>query len=91
MIWLLAVISWVSTGFVVTILLSVRLFAARHGHRPGWGPGSYDRERQHVRILANSVDPNVARTARALLRVDVVAWVLMLPSAALLLTWMVLR
>jgi len=91
MLWLLAVISWVSTAFVVAVFLAVRLFASRHGHRPGWGPGSYDRERQHVRILANSDDLNVARAARALLRVDVAAWILLLPSAALLLTWMVLR
>jgi hypothetical protein len=83
MLWFLAVISWASTGFVVAVLFAVRLFAAQHGHRAGWGPGSYDRERQHVRMLANSGDPNVARTARSLLRVDSVAWFLMLPSGRL--------
>jgi hypothetical protein len=91
MLQLLAVLSWASVGFVASVLLAIRGFAWSHGHKPGWSPGSYDRERQHLRMLANSADRNLARRARMLLKVDVAAWILMLPSIVLLLTWMALR
>jgi hypothetical protein len=91
MLLLVTIASWTLVGFVAAVFFAVRLFASRHGHRPGWSPGSYDRERQHLRFLANGDDRSLARTARLLLKMDAVAWVLVLPGAALLLTCIALR
>ena len=91
MLQVLTVVCWTVFFGIAANLCLVTLFTWRHGLAPGWGLGRYDRERQHLRMLANSGDPTVARQARVLLRADFVALLLTFPVLPLLLTCMLLR
>jgi hypothetical protein len=91
MLQALTVVCWVLFFGVATISVLVTLFTSRHGLRVTWGLGRYDRERRHLRILAHSEDPTVARPARLLLRADFVALLLIFPLLPTLLTCMLLR
>jgi hypothetical protein len=65
------------------LFLSIRFFARDHGLKVRWWSRSYAPERKHLRMLAQSEDGALARRARLYLRLEILAWILFFPLAAL--------
>jgi hypothetical protein len=82
MLQAITALSWAAVVFVAVDLLFVTTFTSRHGLRSSlWRtPASWDRERKHLQLLAHSEDHAIARTARVLIKLDLVAWLLMFPA-----------
>jgi hypothetical protein len=77
-----------SFGLVMAnlMLLNVRAFARSQGLSVRWWSRSYTPEREHLRMLARTSDPAVARRARFYLRLEMLAWTTFL-LAGVLLVW----
>ena len=68
------------------MLLNVRAFAKSQGLAVQWWSRSYAAERNHLRMLARTADPALARRARFYLRLELAAWATFL-LAGILFTW----
>jgi hypothetical protein len=62
------------------LLVSVRTFAWRTGLQVEWLSRSYARERNHLRNLASSGEDRIARKARSYLRLEILAWLVLVVS-----------
>ena len=93
MFQVITALSWAAVIFVVADLFLVTTFTGRHGLRLGWFRtlASWDRERKHLCLLAHSEDQKIRRVARILLKLDMVAWLMMLPALLFLLVCMALQ
>jgi hypothetical protein len=69
-------------GVVVAnvLLVSVRAFAQSQGLQSRWWSRSYAPERALLRKLASSGDRRLAHRARIYLRLEILAWLLGIPS-----------
>jgi hypothetical protein len=63
------------------MLLSIRFFARSQGLKVSWWNRRYAAERKHLRSLARSDDPSLAKRARWYLQLEVLAWILFVLSA----------
>jgi hypothetical protein len=83
--------SRVAASLLVVAMLTVRVFAWRHGVWLGWNAWKHDQQAHKLRVLATSRGGTFARNVRVMLLVDLVAAILGLPIMILFGLCMLLR
>lgn len=91
MLPIMTAILWIAASVLFAVMVTVRMFAWRHGIWLGWTAWTYDRQAHKLRVLATSRGGSFARNVRVLMVADLVAAILALPVMILLSLCIALR